>query len=127
IKKNSKMTTVKEKKIKIFEKDFIDYILKLKIKKSDIFHLHIKSKKESTAMKALELSWISHSTRHSYGLFVMTKDIHKVFPHGGKHVLSYTNCDVETSTTHQIHLQSQYLGLGVVSDKCYCQSEIPKY
>ncbi|ETO05052.1 ribosomal large subunit pseudouridine synthase D [Reticulomyxa filosa] len=101
------MTIVKEKKIKIFEKDF-----KIELDKPLAQGYDGKGKL---------------STIHSYGLFVMTKDIHKVFPHGGKHVLSYINCDVETSTTHQIHLQSQYLGLGVVSDKCYCQSEIPKY
>ncbi|ETO15435.1 hypothetical protein RFI_21930 [Reticulomyxa filosa] len=29
--------------------------------------------------------------------------------------------------THQIRLQSQYLGLGVVDDKLYCRNEIPKH
>ncbi|ETO01436.1 hypothetical protein RFI_36004, partial [Reticulomyxa filosa] len=36
--------------------------------------------------------------------------LHQLSQHGRK---SYINCDVETSKTHQIHLQLQYLGLRV--------------
>ncbi|ETN98020.1 ribosomal large subunit pseudouridine synthase D [Reticulomyxa filosa] len=53
--------------------------------------------------------------------------LHQLSQHGGKHALSYINCDMETSRTHQIRLQSQYLGLGVVGDKLYCRNEVPKH
>ncbi|ETN98323.1 hypothetical protein RFI_39187 [Reticulomyxa filosa] len=69
-------------------------------------------------LKNFEINVVKYINHHCNEAFeenekIVDKLLHRLSQHGEKHMLSYVNCDVETSRAHQIRLQSPYFGLGV--------------